>query len=191
MATSPSLSASPFLPEDHRTEGLVVVHTGHGKGKTTAALGLMTRAWGHGMRVAVIQFIKSAASETGELRAARRMEIDWVSTGEGFSWEQDNADQGRAGARRGWELARRQAASGEYDILILDELTHAVQLGWVEVEEVIGWLGEERPPELHVVITGAGAPAALIERADLVTEMRLVKHPYVDRGLGAQAGIEY
>lgn len=199
MATSPLLPASPRLPEDSSAvgpevsdrEGLIVVHTGTGKGKTTAALGLMTRAWGHGMRVGVIQFLKSADSDTGESRAARRMDIDWISTGEGFAWEQGGLERGRAAAQRGWDLVRHRAATGEYDVLILDELTHAVQLGWVEESEVVRWLGEERPPGLHVVITGAAAPPALIERADLVTEMRLVKHPYVDRGLGAQAGIEY
>lgn len=199
MATSPTYSASPSPPEESitpaatasRAEGLILVHTGHGKGKTTAALGLMTRAWGHGMRVGVIQFLKSPDTETGEHLAARRMAIDWTSAGAGFSWEQSVGDAGRAAVQQGWVQAREQAASGRYDVLILDELTHALQLGWLDLSEVLQWLKADRPSRLHVVITGAAAPQGLIDRADLVTEMRLVKHPFADRGLQAQAGIEY
>ncbi|MFH1570489.1 MAG: cob(I)yrinic acid a,c-diamide adenosyltransferase [Gemmatimonadota bacterium] len=199
MASAAQLPASPDLPAvpdraragRPAATGLVIVHVGAGKGKTTAALGLMTRAWGHGLRVGVVQFLKDPGVDTGERRAARRMDIDWTAAGDGFTWDQPDPAAGRALARQGWELAQRQGRSGQYDILILDELTWALCLGWLDTAEVVEWLAVERPPSLHVVVTGAWAPPELIERADLVTEMRLVKHPFADRGQAAQAGIEY
>jgi cob(I)alamin adenosyltransferase len=167
------------------------VHTGLGKGKTTAALGMMIRAWGHGMRVGVIQFIKSPQVRTGESRAARSMEVDWTAAGDGFTWESDDPSESRDRACRGWALAQAKVLSGEYDVLILDEFAHPLSYGWLDPGEVIAWLEIHRPGGLHVIITGAMAPPELVEYADLVTEMRLVKHPYVDRGVPAQPGIEF
>ncbi|MFC1526891.1 cob(I)yrinic acid a,c-diamide adenosyltransferase [Candidatus Latescibacterota bacterium] len=170
---------------------MVIVHTGLGKGKTTAALGMVMRAWGHGMRIGVIQFIKSPEVTTGEARAARSMEVDWTATGDGFTWEGGDLAASRDQALRGWELAQDKVTSGDYDVLILDEFAHPLSFGWIDPVEVVEWLQAHRPAPLHVIITGAVAPPELVDYADLVTEMRLVKHPYADRGVPAQRGIEF
>jgi cob(I)alamin adenosyltransferase len=175
-----------------RKKGLVIVHTGNGKGKTTAALGMLLRAWGRGMKVGVIQFIKHENARYGEIRAAERMgQIDWLSTGDGFTWTSQDMDETEAKARHGWQLAQERIASDQYDLLLLDEFTYPLHYGWLETEAVIAWLKANKPARLHLVITGRYAPEALIEYADLVTEMREIKHPYKEQGIRAQAGIEY
>lgn len=173
-----------------KARGLVIVHTGHGKGKTTAALGLLLRAWGQGLRLCVIQFIKQEAGNWGEVKAAGQLGIDWVKMGDGFTWRSKDLGETAARARQTWTLAQEKIAGGEYDLIVLDEFTYPLLYGWLEVGEVLGWLREHRPPELHLVITGRDAPPALVEFADLVTEMRNVKHPF-ERGVRAQAGIEF
>jgi cob(I)alamin adenosyltransferase len=170
--------------------GLVIVHTGEGKGKTTAALGLAFRAWGHGMRVCVIQFIKRENRELGEYKAAARMGIEWHQTGDGFVFDPAKMAAARAKTQRAWALAQAKIASGDYDLIVLDEFTYALDFGWLDVQEVLGWLREKKPPELHLVITGRDAAPELIEFADLVTEMENVKHPF-DAGVRAQRGIEF
>ena len=172
-------------------KGLVIVHTGNGKGKSTAAFGIMTRAWGRKMRVCVIQFIKTEEAHYGEQRAAREMGIDWMSTGDGFTWTSKDMDETIALARHGWAMAQERIAGGGYDIVILDEFTYPLIYGWLELEAVLGWLKDHKPPMLHLVITGRDAPQALIDYADLVTEMREIKHPFSDQGVKAQKGIEY
>jgi cob(I)alamin adenosyltransferase len=170
--------------------GLVIVHTGHGKGKTTAALGLVFRAWGHGMRVCVLQFIKRKNENLGEYKAAARLGIEWHQIGDGFVWHPTQDDEAKAKALRAWALAQEKIASGAYDLIVLDEFTYLLKFGWLDPEEVLAWLAENKPPELHLVITGRDALPALIEYADLVTDMGSVKHPF-DEGVQAQRGIEF
>ncbi len=170
--------------------GLVIVNTGNGKGKSTAAFGTLLRAWGRGMRLCVIQFIKAETSNYGEIQAARKLGIEWHSRGDGFTWLSKDLDKTAARAREAWTLAQEKIASNAYDIILLDEMTYALKYGWIDVNEMIAWLREHKPPELHLIITGRDAPDALIEYADLVTEMREIKHPYA-RGIKAQPGIEF
>jgi cob(I)alamin adenosyltransferase len=175
-----------------KKKGLVIVNTGTGKGKTTAALGVMTRAWGRMMRIGVLQFLKNENARFGEIKAAEQMGgIDWLSTGDGWTWTSQDMDETEARARHGWQIAQELIANGHYDLLILDEFTYPLHYGWLDTEAVIEWLKANKPPMLHLVITGRYAPQALIDYADLVTEMREIKHPYREQGIRAQAGIEY
>lgn len=173
------------------SRGLVMVFTGDGKGKTTAALGMALRAWGHGMRVLVIQFVKSARVETGERLAAARLGERFVikTLGEGFVFEGEDVERHREAARRALETAREAVQSGEYDLVVLDEITHALKHGLITEEAVLALLAA-KSPAVHLVLTGRDAPEAIVARADLVTEMRAVKHHY-QRGVPAQKGIEY
>jgi cob(I)alamin adenosyltransferase len=172
-------------------KGLVIVNTGNGKGKTTAALGLLARAWGRDLRLGGIQFFKHENANFGELRAAKRMGIELTPMGDGFTWTSRDMDETQARALHGWELAKQRIASGDYDRFVLDEFTYLLHFGWLDVSEVTAWLREHKPPMLHLVITGRDAPPELIAFADLVTEMREIKHPYKDQGIRAQPGIEY
>lgn len=172
-------------------KGLVIVHTGHGKGKTTAALGLMLRAWGRGQRVCAIQFIKNEGAQFGEHKAAKKLGIEFISAGDGFTWLSKDLEESAARARHGWEIAREKIASGEYDMVLLDEMTYCFNFGWIDFAEVRDWLSANKPPMLHLVITGRNASDDLIAYADLVTEMKLVKHPFKEQGVRAQAGIEF
>lgn len=169
--------------------GLVIVHTGAGKGKTTAALGMLLRAWGQGLRVVMLQFLKAQTGNWGEIRAARRMGIEIVPLGAGFTWTSEDLEHDKALAREGWALCRAKIESGGYDVVIMDELTYCFTYGWLDLDDVLGVL-RSRPPGLHVIITGRDAPEALVTYADLVTEMREVKHPYY-AGIQAQKGIEF
>jgi cob(I)alamin adenosyltransferase len=171
-------------------QGLVLVNTGNGKGKSTAAFGTLFRAWGRGMRVCVIQFIKAETSNYGEIQGARKLQIEWHSMGDGFTWLSKDIQKTADKARAAWKLAQEKIASGAYDLILLDEMTYAFHHGWLDVNQVIAWLREHKPPEMHLIITGRDAPAELIDYADLVTEMREIKHPY-QRGVKAQAGIEF
>jgi cob(I)alamin adenosyltransferase len=172
-------------------KGLVIVNTGNGKGKTTAALGILLRAWGRDMRVGGIQFLKHENANYGELRALKRMGIELTPMGDGFIWTSRDLDETQAKAVHGWETAKVRIASGAYDIFLLDEFTYVLNYGWVDTTDVIDWLRQHKPPMLHLIITGRNAPQALIDFADLVTEMREVKHPFRDQGIRAQKGIEY
>lgn len=176
------------LPREQR-HGLLIVNTGHGKGKTTAALGLLLRATGRDMRVGMFQFVKSIDGRYGEHVAAERLGVEIIPLGDGFTWLTENIDQDRALAGAGWARVREVLDAGEYDMLIVDELTYCLNFGWLDVAEVVSAL-QSRPRGTHVVITGRDAPQALIDAADLVTDMRVIKHPYRDQGIGAQAGIE-
>lgn len=179
--------------EEHtgkQTHGLVIVYTGQGKGKTTAALGLVLRAWGHGLRTCVIQFIKSEKGRWGEVQAAERLGIEWHTLGEGFVWSGKDPGPAMRKAREGWALAQERIASGAYDLIVLDEFTYPLHFGWLAPAEVIAWLAENKPAGLHLVITGRDAPAELIDFADLVSEIVKVRHPF-DQGVRAQRGIEF
>ena len=172
-------------------KGLVIVNTGNGKGKTTAALGLIFRAWGRGMRVCLIQFIKNEEAKFGEHKAAKKLEIEIISCGDGFTWLSKDLDESASLARHGWEVAQQKIASGNYDLIVLDEITYCFKFGWLNFVEVRQWLEAHKPPMLHLVMTGRGASDELIAYADLVTEMQLIKHPFNDQGIRAQAGIEF
>ena len=171
-------------------KGLLIVNTGDGKGKTTAALGMVLRAWGRGLRICVIQFVKAETGGWGEIKAAKKLGIEWHTTGDGFTWTSKDMDETTARALHGWKIAKEKIVSNQYDLIVLDEFTYALHFGWLNTGEVLNWLRLNRPPSLHLVITGRSAPEALIEQADLVTEMRLIKHPY-DQGIQAQPGIEF
>jgi cob(I)alamin adenosyltransferase len=171
-------------------KGLVIVNTGDGKGKTTAALGLLLRAWGRGFRVCVVQFLKAETGQWGEIKAARKLGIEWNATGDGFTWMSKDMEETVARALHGWDIAQQKIVSGEYDLIVLDEFTYALHYEWLDTQAMIDWLQANRPPALHLVITGRSAPQALIDYADLVTEMKVIKHPY-EQGITAQAGIEF
>ena len=177
--------------EQHQQKGLVIVHTGNGKGKTTAALGIITRAWGRNMRIGGIQFFKHENASFGELKAMERMGITLTPMGDGFTWTSRDLDETQAKALHGWETAKVRIVSGEYDIFLLDEFTYLMHFGWLDAKEVVAWLQANKPPMLHLIITGRDAAPELIEMADLVTEMREIKHPYRDQGIQAQKGIEF
>ena len=168
---------------------LVIVYTGNGKGKTTAALGVLFRAWGRGMKVVMLSFIKAETANFGEEQAARKLGIEMIPLGGGFTWLSKDIEKDKALARRCWELCKDKIASAEYDIVILDEMTYPLTYGWLDIDEVLEVL-RNRPPDLHVVITGRDAPQELIDFADLVTEMREVKHPF-NAGIKAQPGIDF
>lgn len=169
--------------------GLVMVNTGNGKGKTTAALGLMMRAHGRGLRVQLFQFIKHENAKFGEHRALEALGIPFAGLGDGFTWRSKDLDSSADMAAAGWEQAKTAILSGEHDLVVLDEFTYALKYGWVGWPEVQAVL-DRRDPDLHVVITGRGALPELVEYADTVTEMGMVKHAYA-AGIGAQAGIEH
>lgn len=173
------------------TKGLVIVNTGDGKGKTTAALGLMLRGWGRGMRVCMLQFMKSGNAGYGEYLAYEKTGIEIVSLGDGCSWESKDMDVSRAVNLQAWETAKQRIVSGVYDLLVLDEFTFLFHFGWLDVCQVINWIRQNKPENLHLVITGRDAPHELIEFADLVTDMKEIKHPYKEQGLPGQAGIEF
>ncbi|HXC25448.1 MAG TPA: cob(I)yrinic acid a,c-diamide adenosyltransferase [Gemmatimonadaceae bacterium] len=177
------------VPPREQRHGLLIVNTGNGKGKTTAALGLLLRATGRDMRVGMFQFIKSAATRYGEHIAAERLGVEIVPLGDGFTWLTDNIAEDQALAEQGWVRVKEVLAAGTYDVLILDELTYCLTYGWLNEHEVVTAL-QARPIGTHVVITGRDASPALIEAADLVTEMRVIKHPYREQGIAAQPGIE-
>lgn len=170
-------------------KGLLLIHTGTGKGKSTAAFGLLTRALGHGMKAAVVQFIKGR-SDTGEEAFFRNTpNLSWHVMGDGFTWETQNAENDLASARKAWELVTDYLQDTSIDVLILDEFTYALKYGWLSVEEVSIAL-KNRPAMQHVVITGRAAPPALIELADTVSESSLVKHAF-QAGVQAMPGIEW
>ncbi|MGI5164366.1 cob(I)yrinic acid a,c-diamide adenosyltransferase [Spirillospora sp. CA-253888] len=193
-----------YVPDDglttraRRNQPLVMVHTGPGKGKSTAAFGLALRAWNQGWPIGVFQFVKSAKWRIGEENALRTLgesgqggTVAWNKMGEGWSWIQrpgSEADHA-ADAREGWEQIKRDLAAETYRLYVLDEFTYPMKWGWVDVDDVIAAL-KDRPGNQHVVITGRDADPRLLEFADLVTEMAKVKHP-MDRGQKGQKGIEW
>ncbi len=168
-------------------KGLVIVNTGKGKGKTTAAMGMMLRAWGHDMKVVVLQFVKHAT--VGEHHAAQRMSVEMVAGGAGFTFRGHNVDKNAQMARELWQVAVEKINSGVYDMVILDELTYTLQYGWLGIDEVLDVL-RQRPEKLHVIITGRNAPQALIDFADTAVEIADIKHAH-QQGIKAQAGIEF
>lgn len=172
-------------------KGLIIVNTGNGKGKTTAALGMVLRSLGHGYRVAILQFIKGAW-EPAEKAAFDpwQDQLTFLALGEGFTWETQNRERDTAIAKAAWEQALGYIRDPDYKLVLLDEVNVAIKLGYLTVETVLAGLAE-KPEFNHVILTGRGAPAALIEQADLVTEMTMVKHPFREQNVKAQPGIEF
>jgi cob(I)alamin adenosyltransferase len=179
----------PTLRRVARGESIVLLNTGHGKGKSSAAFGVMARGWARGWRVGVVQFIKGGKWKTGERKLADHLGVEWHTLGDGFTWESTDLDETAAKGRHAWDVAAGKLASGDYNLLILDELTYAVKYEWVPVEEVVAGI-RDRAEGTNVVMTGRDAADELVELADTVTEMRKVKHAY-DRGIKGKKGIEY
>ena len=167
----------------------LLVNTGPGKGKSSAAFGVMGRAWARGWKVGVVQFVKSDKWQVGERKLAAHLGIDWHTLGDGFTWESEDLDATEARGRHAWQVAGEMVASGDYDLVILDEMTYIVKYGWVPVADVVAVLAS-RPQRTNVIVTGRNAPAEVVALADTVTEMREVKHAY-QKGIQAQRGIEY
>jgi cob(I)alamin adenosyltransferase len=170
------------------SRGLVLVNTGNGKGKSTAAFGVAMRAIGQGLTVSIIQFIKGKW-KCGELRAAERLGLECMPMGKGFTWESKNIEEDKAMMRQAWSVASEKILSGRYDLIILDEINYVLGYGYLPVDEVVRVL-KSRPSHVHVVLTGRNAPEEIISVADCVTEMRDVKHPYRN-GIPAQKGIDF
>jgi cob(I)alamin adenosyltransferase len=177
--------------ERNLEKGLVLVFTGDGKGKTTAALGLVLRTLGHGDAVAVVQFIKGGW-QPGEAKALELFgdALAWHALGEGFTWETQDRERDRALVQAAWEQSRSYLADASRKLVVLDEVNVALKLGYLSLEQVLEGLAL-RPELTHVALTGRGAPPGLVERADLVTEMKLVRHPFREQGVKAQRGIEF
>lgn len=174
-----------------REKGLIVVNTGDGKGKTSAALGMVMRSLGHGFRVAIVQFIKGAWEPAEKAVLSQWSDqLEFQAMGEGFTWETQDRDRDIQKAQAGWEKALEYISNPDYKMILLDEINVALKLGYLNVDDVLAGLAS-KPPESHVILTGRGAPPELIEKADLVTEMKLIKHPFKEQGVKAQPGIEY
>ena len=172
-------------------KGLVIINTGNGKGKTTAALGMVLRSLGHGYKVAIVQFIKGAWEPSEKkVFSMWQDQLEFHAMGEGFTWETQDRDRDLDKAYEAWQKSLEYICNPDFKLVLLDEINIAVKMGYLQVEEILAGL-QQKPLDKHVILTGRGAPAALIERADLVTEMTLVKHPYRDQGVKAQAGIEF
>jgi cob(I)alamin adenosyltransferase len=179
------------VAERQLEKGLIIVNTGEGKGKTTAALGMVLRSLGHGYKVAIVQFIKGAW-EPAEKAAFQHWgdQITFLAMGEGFTWETQDRDRDIAKAQEAWASALEFIKNPEIKLLLLDEVNIALKLGYLEVDQVLAGLAQ-KPEDSHVILTGRGAPPELLDCADLVTEMKLVKHPFREQGVRAQAGIEF
>ena len=175
-------------------KGLVIVFTGNGKGKTTASLGMGLRTFGHGHKVAIIQFIKGAW-ETGEKKAFEKFsnKIEWRSLGAGFTWETQDRNKDQFLVKKAWEAAKEYMRNETYKLVILDEINIAIKLGYINSEEIITFIKSLNMKEnlSHIILTGRGASKEIIEFADLVTEMKLIKHPFKEQGIKAQECVEF
>ena len=172
-----------------KKKGLIIVNTGNGKGKTTAALGVALRACGYRMKVIMLQFFKGKW-KYGELRSAPNLETFEIRPlGQGFTWESKDIEVDKRMVREAWQVASAEILSGKYDLVILDEINYALHYGFLPVEDVVDFL-KKKPEMLHVILTGRNAKPEVIEIADMVTEMREIKHPF-NEGISAQKGIEF
>lgn len=172
-------------------KGLIIVHTGNGKGKTTAALGMVIRSLGHGYKVAIVQFIKGAW-QPAEKEVLEKWEnqLEFYAMGEGFTWETQDRERDILMANKAWEKAKDFILNSNYKLVLLDEINIALKLDYLNLDDVLNTLAE-KPEDTHVILTGRGAKQELIDMADLVTEMKLIKHPFKEQGIKAQAGIEF
>ena len=172
-----------------KAASVVMVNTGDGKGKSTAAFGTAMRAVALGWKVIVIQFVKSGKWKVGEEKAATSLGVEWLTIGDGFTWDSKNMDRTEAIARHAWTVSKEKIQSGAYRLVVLDEITYPMNWGWIATSEVIDVI-RNRPPAVNIIATGRDAPAELVEVADTVTEMRKVKHAF-DRGVRAIRGIDF
>jgi len=172
-----------------KATSIVVVNTGNGKGKSTAAFGTLMRAVARGWKVCVVQFIKSGKWKVGEEKVARQLGVDWLKGGDGFTWESPDLDQSEGRARAAWQLAADAIKCGRYQLVVLDEITYPMNWGWISSDDVVETI-RGRPDRVNIVATGRDAPPKLIEVADTVTEMVKVKHAY-DRGIRARRGLDF
>lgn len=180
----------PYQREElQRAPSLVLVNTGHGKGKSTAAFGTMMRAVARGWDVAVVQFLKSGKWHTGEEEIGRSLGVDWFSAGDGFSWESNDMEESQAKGVAAWEFSKGLIAAGEHRLLVLDEISYAMTWGWIDPVDVATTVAE-RPDHLNVFLTGRNMADEVIEVADTVTEMVKIKHAF-DRKIRAKKGIDY
>jgi len=186
------------LAQASQEKGLIIVNTGNGKGKTTAGLGMVLRSLGHGYRVAIVQFIKGAwePAEKAALehwtvaKNGNTPQLEFHAMGEGFTWETQDRNRDIAHTNAAWEKALGFIRNQDFRVVLLDEVNVALKLDYLNVQDVISGL-KEKPADSHVILTGRGAPTELIEQADLVTEMTLIKHPFREQGVKAQPGIEF
>ena len=181
-----------YTPEQRsKKKGLIIVNTGDGKGKTSAALGVAFRAAGNGMRVSIIQFIKGKW-KYGELESAKQLKtpIEIYPMGEGFTWDTKNRERDIKMTQKAWALCKEKMMSGKYDVVVFDEINYVIDYDYLKLDEVLEAL-KKKPEMVHVIFTGRNAKPELIELADLVTEMREVKHPFKQQGILAQRGIEF
>jgi cob(I)alamin adenosyltransferase len=190
MHTPADLGSSEPKRRKPRDKPLLIVVTGHGKGKSTSAFGMLLRSWARGYRCGVFQFVKSGKWKVGEAKAAQALGgIDWEKMGDGWTWISRDLEESADRAREGWAEVKRRIEAERYEFLLLDELTYAIKYGWIPEDEIVSTL-RDRPGFQHVVVTGRDAPAGLIDAADLVSEVVKVKHP-MDAGIRAQQGIEW
>lgn len=172
-------------------QGRVVVLTGPGKGKSSSAFGMVLRAAGWGFRTCVIQFIKKESRKTGEQRAAETLPgIEWHCLGNGFTWETNDPEKDKNSNQKIWEFSKEKIRSGQYDLVVLDEVNYAASYGWISGAEIAQFIREEKPTTMHLVLTGRDALPEVMEVADTVTEMGMIKHAYQE-GLPARRGIEF
>lgn len=172
-----------------RASSLVLVNTGDGKGKSTAAFGTVLRAVARGWAVAVVQFLKSGEWQVGEEKVARRLGVDWFALGDGFTWDSEDMSESEAIAGEAWRKASELIDSGDYRLVVLDEITYPMNWGWISTDDVVATI-QARPPDVNIICTGRDAPSQLVDIAHTVTEMRKVKHAY-DEGIMARKGIDY
>lgn len=188
-ATQDPLAEDPRPDGLRRAKSLVLVNTGDGKGKSSAAFGMVMRSVARGWPVAVVQFIKSGTWQTGEESVSKSLGVDWWTLGEGFSWDSENLDEDQATAVEAWRHSAGLLTAGQHRLVVLDEVTYPINWGWIDVNEVVATI-KNRSPEVTVVLTGRDAPVEVIDVADTVTEMCNVKHAY-DSGIRAIKGIDY
>lgn len=188
MQIEPAPTESRHAKAEGERRGLLIVHTGDGKGKSTAAFGLALRAHGRGKAVKIFQFMKVPTARFGEHRMFEQIGIPVEGLGDGFTWKSKDLEHSAQLARAGWDKARAAILSGEYFLLVLDEISYPLIYGWLPLDAVLATL-RDRPRQVHVVLTGRRCPSEIIELADTVTEMRMVKHAF-DAGIPAQRGIE-
>lgn len=179
----------PRRRDTRRAASVVVVNTGNGKGKSTAAMGMVMRSIARNWQVAVVQFVKSGKWKVGEEKIGHRLGVDWIAGGDGFTWDSEDLDRSAELNREAWELARQRIEAGQHRLVVLDEITYPINWGWIDGEEVATTI-VNRPPRVNVVITGRDAPTRLIEIAHTVTEMQPVKHAY-DQGIRTIRGIDF
>ena len=182
-------TADPRPDGLHGADSLVVVNTGNGKGKSSAAFGMMIRAVARGWNVAVVQFIKSGDWKTGEEKIARQLGVEWLAFGDGFTWDSDDLTNDRAQAATGWAAALDLIKAGDHQLVILDELTYLSNFNWLDASEIADAISN-RPRHVNVIITGRDAAPEITEIADTVTEMHEIKHAY-QQGIRAMRGLDY